>query len=175
MYSALTRATDWAGILDAFQKATSNVRRKLGEPSKEIKAGLPLTELLSSSPKAISAYARARQHLYTGRYDRSVREAQAAIKHDPEFAMAYRVLADAQALRGRRRSARAALDKAFALHGRLSERERLRVEGDLAVLDGRLEAAFAAYDSLFKRYRDDAGALRSLVLVQRMLGARGGG
>lgn len=91
------------------------------------------------------------------------------------FALAYRTLAEAYALEGLRSQARSVLEMAWELSGRLSERERYRLLADRLAWDGQFTDAALTYDELFKRYRDDAGALRSLALVQRSMGARGGG
>ncbi len=56
----------------------------------------------------------------------------------------------------------------------ISERERLRLLADRLAWDGNNEDAALTYDRLFQLYRDDVGALRSLAVMQRKIGARGG-
>jgi len=89
--------------------------------------------------------------------------------------MAHRLLAEAYALNGQRRSARAALESAWRFSERLTERERLRILADRHAWDGRLEEAVLTYDDLFYNHRDDVGALKSQALLQRTIGVRGGG
>ena len=160
---------------DALDESARSVRRRLGESTADIISTYGAMRLLSPSSEALSAYARAREQLYAGRYSQAIAAAQSAIRHDSAFAAAQRTLADAYALAGQRSRASRALDAAWRFRTRLSERERLRVSADRHAFAGELSEAFLAYDRLFTRYRDDVGALKSQAVLQEMIGARGGG
>lgn len=162
-------------VLEALSGLSRAVKRRLGEPAAAVQASAPSTRLLTSSLPALESYAEARAHLYAGRHARAVRAARQAIRRDSTFAMAYRTLAEAYALQGLRPRARASLETAWELSDRLSERERYRLLADRLAWDGKYTDAALTYDELFQRYRDDAGALRSLALMQRSMGARGSG
>jgi len=175
LYGVAAEVSGEASALETMVGLTRPVRRRLGEPDEQTEASLPATQILSASPSALDAYSRARMHLFAGRYSEAVASAQEATGHDSTFAMAYRVLAEAYALSGRRTLARSALDSAFRLSDRASERERMRILADRHAWDGHYSDAAVTYEQLFQRYRDDVGALKSLALLQRIIGVRGGG
>ncbi|MEE9132761.1 MAG: tetratricopeptide repeat protein [Gemmatimonadota bacterium] len=162
-----------AGLLDAVVEGAHGLKQRLGESAEDNPA--LVGPALSSSLPALHAYADARSLLRRGRYRASIAAAAAAARQDTAFAAAYRVAGDAYALAGQRRRAREALENAWRVRGRLSERERLRLAADRKALAGRYSDAIAAYDRLFSLYRDDVSALKSQAVLQRMIGARGRG
>ncbi len=161
--------------LEALANMSRAARGRLGEPADEIEASLSATQVLSTSPEALRHYAEARQHAFAQRFNEAAASAQEATRQDSTFALAYRLLAESYAMLGQRTRARAALESAWRQAGRLSERERFRLLGDRHVWDGRYEDAVITYDELFKRYRDDVGALKSMALMQATIGTRGSG
>lgn len=175
LYGVAAAVSGEANTLETLSGLTRAVRRRLGEPGDDIEATLPPTQVLSTSDDALTAYAEARIHYLAGRYTEAVTAARRAASIDSTFAMAHRLLAEAHAMNGQRRSARSALENAWRFAERLTERERLRLLGDRHAWDDRLSEAALTYDDLFYKYRDDAGALRSQALMQRMIGVRGGG
>jgi len=175
LYGVAAEVADDMTTLETLSGLSRAVRRRLGEAASDVEASAPSTRLLTSSMPALLAYAEARAHLYANRYRQAIAASREATLRDTAFAMAYRNLAEAYALQGLRPRARAALERAWELSGRLSERERYRLLADRLAWDGRYSDAVLTYDELFKRYRDDAAALRSLALVQRTIGVRGGG
>jgi tetratricopeptide (TPR) repeat protein len=162
-----------AELLDAVVEGAHGLKQRLGESAQDSPA--LVGPALSSSLPALHSYADARSLLRRGRYRASIAAAAAAARHDTAFAAAYRVAGDAYALAGQRWRAREALESAWRVRGRLSERERLRLAADRKALAGRYSDAIAAYDRLFSLYRDDVGALKSQAVLQRMIGARGRG
>ena len=175
LYGVAAEVTGDMSLLETLSGLSRAVRRRLGEPATDVVASPPSTQLLTSSLPALEAYAEARTHLFANRYSQAIAAAREAIARDSTFAMSYRTLAEAYALQGLRPRARAALETAWELSGRLDERERYRLLADRLAWDGHYSDAALTYDELFKRYRDDAGALRCLALVQRTIGVRGGG
>ncbi len=161
-------------------EATRALAARLGEPLDdvgEIVGGESIwtKNSLSRTPAALAAFADARAHLYGGRHSAAAARARAAIRRDSAFASAHRLLAEAEALRGRRIAARRSIEAAYRFRDRLTERERLRLVADREALNGRFSEAILAYENLFQHYRDDVTALKSIGLLQRMIGARGGG
>jgi DNA-binding SARP family transcriptional activator/tetratricopeptide (TPR) repeat protein len=151
------------------------VRDKMGEPEEQIQASKLPAQFLSRSPDAITAYHRARLELYAGRYGQAAIAAERAVSIDPDFALAYRLLAEAQALRGRITASRVALESAWRLYQNTTEREGMRILADWLAWEGRQTDAAVTYDKLFQQYRDDVGALKSQAVLQRAIGVRGGG
>ncbi|GEM_PF-2388247 len=175
LYGVAAAISGEASGLETLLGLTRPVRRRLGEPGTEVAASLPATHILSSSSVALEAYARARMHLFAGRYSEAIAAARDATREDSSFAMAYRTLAEAYALGGQRTRARSALDSAHQLIDHVSEREGLRILADRLAWNGHYADAALTYDQLFQLYRDDVAALRSQALLQRIIGVRGGG
>ncbi len=175
LYGVAAEVSDSLNSMATLTGLSRTVRRRLGEPREAIEASLAPAHCLTSVASALNAYAQARQHLYSGRYYSAAQAAREAVQRDSTFALAYRLLAEAYALRGRRSEGRSALEAAWLLSQRATERERLRITADRLAWDGRLTDAALAYDQLFQRYRDDVGALRSQAIMQRKVGARGRG
>lgn len=162
---------DW---IQAVGRAARRLSQRFGEAPDR---GTPneLAPALSASLPALGAYVRARSELFSGRYSAAARSSREAVRHDSTFAAAQQLLAQAHALMGNRREARSALEVAYRHRHRLNGRERLRVIADREALRGRDTDAIIAYEYLFQSYRDDVVALKSLALLQRQIGAPGGG
>jgi len=117
------QANDKSHVLDALGKATSEMRRRLGESLSTVrKYNTPLEQATTPSLEALQAY-----NFGSNTDDDAARSAffQRAIQLDPNFAMAYWALAyssvDTALVVGNAR-------KAFELRAGLSEREKLHVE-----------------------------------------------
>ncbi len=175
LYGIAAAVSDSIDALATLTGLSRTVRKRLGEPRGQVDNSVAPARSLTDSPAALNAYAEARRHLFAGRHYYAVQAAREAVERDSTFALAYRLMAEAYALRGQRSRARTALEAAWLLSERATERERLRINADRLAWDGRLTDATLAYDELFKRYRDDVGALKSQAVMQRMVGARGRG
>ncbi len=175
LYGVAAEVTPESDAIATLASLSRAVRKRMGEDEEDIEASKMPAQFLSESPQAIAAYQRARMQLFAGRYAQAASSAQQAANIDPGFALAYRVLAEAEALRGRRTTARNALEMAFQLADGTTNRERLRILADWMAWDGRQTDAAVTYDELFYAYRDDVGALKSQAVMQRAIGARGGG
>jgi hypothetical protein len=175
LYGVAAEVSRGLSYIETLAGLTRAVRRRLGESDEQIEAGVPPTQFLTNSPAALSAYAEARGHLFAGRYPLAVRTAREATRQDSTFALAHLTLAEAFAQGGIRTSGRSALEIAWRFSSRVAERDRMRIDADRLAWDGRLSEAVVMYDELFQRFRDDVGALKSQAILQRMIGARGGG
>ncbi len=151
------------------------VGRRMGEPANDIEASKAPSQFLSESPDAIAAYYDARMQFLAGRYRDAATRARRATSIDPTFALAHHLTAWAEAMRGRRNSARTALETAWQLADGTTERERMRILGDWLAWEGRESDAAVTYDELFSIFRDDVGALKSQAILQRQIGVRGAG
>ncbi len=174
-YTVSRLVSSETGRLAALTELTRAVRRRLGEPADDLEASLPIQAFLSDNPEAVNSYAESFEHFRAGRYREARLAATAATQRDSTFAVAHHLLARSLAVLGARRQAQAALQTAAAVRERATERERLRILGDWLAWTGRTSDAALTYDELFDRYRDDVGALRSQAVVQRLIGAPGGG
>ncbi len=163
-----------AGLLEAVGVAAQDLARRLGEADTG-EGSNSLGPFLTRSLPAAQAYVKARTHLFRSEFGQAAEAAQEATSHDPAFAAAHRLMAEAYALSGRRALARQALETAWEFRDRLSERERLRLAADRDALAGRHSEAILAYDYLFSQFRDDVAALKSQAILQELIGVRGGG
>lgn len=175
LYGIKAELSPETGGLAAMEELANVLRRRLGEASEEIESSPGAGEVLSLSAEALAAYSRAKMHLYAGRWAQAIRAARVATRHDSTFAGAYQAQAEAYAMVGQRARARSMLEAAYQARRRAPERERFRIQADRLAWDGRAEAALIAYEELFQRYRDDAGALKAEALIQWQIGVRGGG
>ena len=174
-YTASRLVSSEAGRLAALTELTRAVRLRLGEPADDVEASAPIRAFLSDDPEAVNSYAESFEHFRAGHYREARLAATAATQRDSTFAVAHHLLARSLAALGARRQSQAALQAAAAVRERATERERLRILGDWLARTDRLSDAALTYDELFDRYRDDVGALRSQAVVQRLIGAPGGG
>jgi len=175
LYGVAAEVTSQETALETLAKLTHAIRRRLGEPGEEVEASPTVAEVLSPRHAALNAYSEARADLYAGRLPQAVGAASEAVESDTTFVLAYLMLADAYAQGGVRASGRSALEQAWNLSGLATERDSMRIHADRLAWDGLFSEAVVTYDELFQRYRDDVMALKSQALLQRMIGARGGG
>lgn len=170
----LTIEVGEAGLLEAVGVAAQDLASRLGGVGTG-EGRDPQGPFLTRSIPAAQAYVKARTHLYQSEFRQAAEAAQEATSHDPAFAAAHRLMAEAYALTGRRALSRQALETAWEFRERLTERERLRLAADRVAMAGRHSEAILAYDNLFGQFRDDVAALKSQAILQELVGVRGGG
>jgi serine/threonine protein kinase len=125
--STQAQANDKSHVLDALGKATSEIRRKLGESVGSIKKlDTPLEQATTPSLEALQAYSMGLKLILDPDGDAASAAAlfQKAIRIDPNFAMAYRYLGVAYTYLGDKSLADDNLRKAYELRARVSEREK---------------------------------------------------
>jgi DNA-binding winged helix-turn-helix (wHTH) protein/Flp pilus assembly protein TadD len=126
--STEAQANDKSHVLDALGKATSEMRRKLGESLSTLqKYNTPLEQATTPSLEALQAYTLGGK---SGDFPTAIPFFQRAIQLDPDFAMAYDQLGGAYQSIGETTMGSENTRKAFELRGRVSEMEKLGIEGD---------------------------------------------
>jgi tetratricopeptide (TPR) repeat protein len=119
-------------VVHAVGIAGGKLRRKLGEPDASLRRfNKPLDEAMTSSVEALEAYAvGVRRSADLGSFE-AIPYLKSAVELDPNFALAYAKLGNESdnGNAGDGREARQYFRKAYELRDRLSERERLYVEG----------------------------------------------
>jgi tetratricopeptide (TPR) repeat protein/TolB-like protein len=160
------------GISLAIDKLSATLRERVGESLRSIRADAPLDEVTTASFEALQAYVQADRAVGTGDIDGAIALLERAIEHDSNFAMAWRKIGVLWGNQGREpERRRAALERAYSLRDRLSQRERYLAEAQyqLAVaLD--TTASVAAYQAVLDRYPEDRIALNNLGLIYRAQG-----
>src|SRR2546425_410078 len=128
--STEAQASDKNHVLDALGKVALEMRRRLGESLSTVqKYNTPLEQATTPSLEALQAFSLGVKAQFAGDDVAPVAFFQSAIQLDPNFAAAYdamgseiEVIGTALALENIR--------KAFELRTRVSEREKLIIEGD---------------------------------------------
>jgi DNA-binding winged helix-turn-helix (wHTH) protein/tetratricopeptide (TPR) repeat protein len=121
-------ANDKNHILDALGKASSDIRKKLGESLATIrKFDAPLVQATTPSLDALKSYSLALSKYGSGDQVGSIPLFQQAIDVDPDFAMAYVNLGRAYQVLGQFGRTQDEIRKAFSLRDRVSERERFDI------------------------------------------------
>jgi DNA-binding winged helix-turn-helix (wHTH) protein/tetratricopeptide (TPR) repeat protein len=167
------RASGEAAILGALGRLAAGVRRGLGESLLSIQRhSRPLPQVTTASLEALQAYSEARLLWRKGKYFDAVAAFEAALKLDPDFAMAHADLGNAcmsfmvrQPEKGREH-----YERALALTGRTTERERMIIEAQYHQALGQVEPAERLYRAYLVVYPDDTVMRSSLATLLR--GAR---
>jgi tetratricopeptide (TPR) repeat protein len=130
--STEAQANDKSHVLDALSKAASEMRTKLGESLSTVqKYNTPLEQATTPSLEALQAFSLGYKAGFAGDDVAAVVAFfQSAIQLDPNFAAAYDQLGTVYESIGETVKGAEYQRKAFELRGRVSERERLIIEGD---------------------------------------------
>jgi DNA-binding winged helix-turn-helix (wHTH) protein/Tfp pilus assembly protein PilF len=129
--STEAQANDKNHVLDALGKATSEMRRKLGESlSSTKKYNTPLEQATTSSLEALQAYSLGFKAEGVGDLSTALAFYERATKIDPKFAMAYMGMAGGFGLIGESALAIENSRKAFSLRDKVSALEKLIIEGE---------------------------------------------
>jgi class 3 adenylate cyclase/tetratricopeptide (TPR) repeat protein len=167
------QASDKDHVLEAAGKAATAMRSRLGESLSSIKKlDTPFSLATTPSLEAFQAYS-----LGLAEHERGLDVPQAeghfrqAIAIDPNFAMAWARLGVVYHNSAQQLKATEAFNKAFALSGNVSERERLYIEGAYYQLSvGDLQKARATLELAVQTYPLDPANIANLAGTQGTLG-----
>ena len=157
-------------------KGEASIITMIDELSKEIKADLNLTpeqiaadldrgmsEITTNSLEAYKYYIEGRNFHLNGEYQKSISIMQRAISIDPEFAMAYLSLGKSYRALGDEAESMKYQQKALDLSDRLSDREKLMIQGDYySFFEKNKDKAVEAFEKLVELYPNDWSAYESL-------------
>jgi hypothetical protein len=170
--STEAQANDKSHVLDALSKAASNMRTRLGESLSTVqKYNIPLQQATTPSLEALQAYSLGWKALNEdGDSAVALSFWQRAVQLDPNFAAAYdatgtesEVIGTALAVENIR--------KAFELRTRVSEREKLIIEGDYYnVVTGDLMKARQSYTLGEQIYPREVSFRNGLGVLDNALG-----
>jgi tetratricopeptide (TPR) repeat protein len=114
-------------VLTALSKMGSRIRSKLGESLPSVEKSSALAKATTPSIEALQAYSMALHERAIGNDPSALLDR--AIELDPAFASAHLAQAAVCQSRGQEAAAEEEISKAYALRERVSERERLSIEG----------------------------------------------
>jgi eukaryotic-like serine/threonine-protein kinase len=166
------RASSKAEVLKALDKAAFELRDKLGESLASIqKFDAPLEEATTSSLEALKAYSLGlKTHKQKGD-TAALPFLLHATELDPNFAMAYRALSGSYVGLSESERAVKCATRAYELRGRVTERERLSIEGNYyLVATGELVKAEQVYGLYVQTYPRDTAARANLAFTAFSLG-----
>ncbi|OGD18858.1 MAG: hypothetical protein A2W03_04235 [Candidatus Aminicenantes bacterium RBG_16_63_16] len=113
-------------------------------------------KITTRSTEAYKLYSEGRQYHLKAEYVKSISTMQKALDIDPDFAMAWRSVSVSYSNMHLRPARLEAIQKAFALRDRVSERERYIIEADYyRTSEKTYDQAMAAYSKLLGLYPDD--------------------
>jgi eukaryotic-like serine/threonine-protein kinase len=154
-----TAAND-AGLIGAVDRLSRNLRKRIGESLKSIRAAPPLEQVSTESLNALRKYSEAARAQAAGDYERAISGFRDATAIDTGFAMAYRklsIMLDSDSEKA------AAATQAFLHRDRLPEIERYLVTGRYyETADYDWEKAVSAYRSALERDPANAYGLDNL-------------
>ncbi len=169
---AQEQAQNKEGVLKALDRAATNVRHRLGESLHSVENfAMPVEEATTSSLEALKAYSLARK-MFTLKGDTAALPfCKQAVELDPNFAMAYQLMASVYTNLNEVGLARETERKAYELRGKVSEREKLLIEGKYYFsVTGELEKAAQTYELGTQLYPKDTAPSRVLVVIYSRLG-----
>lgn len=155
------RARSQDQILDALGRMAAQVRRGLGESLASIRRNdEPLPQVTTRSLEGLRNYAEGALAWDRGQYDHGLELYNAAVQHDPDFAMAHAALGDAllSHVYNRFEEGKMHFELARQLGGRVTERERLAIEARYHAALRHVEKAAEAYQAYLASYPDDFDA-----------------
>jgi tetratricopeptide (TPR) repeat protein len=119
-------------------------------------------KIITSSPEALRFYVEGKTYFTERKFEEGVEALKKAVAIDPEFAMAYSLLAGNYGYLGYVEEEKKYLKKAQALLDRVSLRERYFIEAEIHVLENSPQKAIENYQELLKIYPDDTDGIAEL-------------
>jgi eukaryotic-like serine/threonine-protein kinase len=143
-----------------FEKAddlTRRVRKDLGESRIGIeKSSKPLARVTTRSLEALQLYSQAKDAMDQGALDRVSAPLEAALRVDPDFAMAHLLLASYHAsIVSKNEKTVAEVTRAYRLREGVTDRERLWIEVNYFLIQERYEDAVRSLEVLVSLYPDE--------------------
>jgi tetratricopeptide (TPR) repeat protein/tRNA A-37 threonylcarbamoyl transferase component Bud32 len=146
-------------LFDQVDSLALAVREKLGEAIAASSGGTqPLARVTTNSLEALQLYSRATDEFARGRLETSRDLLQAALKADPDFAMAHVRLGAVFSTLGQFDRTREHYERAYALRNAVTEREAYAIESKYHEVRDDYEKARDSWRVLTQLYPDDLNA-----------------
>ncbi len=159
-------------MLKSLGQAASRLREKLGESLGSIqKFDVPIEQVTTSSLEALNYYSMGREQHSIGKYAEAIPFYRRAVEVDQRFAIAYARLAVVYTNEGQSELSRQASQRAYELHDRVSEREKLYVEWSYyGNVTGEWDKTTETLDLWKKTYPRDWVPVNALALRYTLVG-----
>ena len=165
-------ASEWAEgteekIFSMVDELTMKIKEDFNLSEEEIAGDIDMEvgKITTNFPQAYRYFSEAEKCYYSGDYREAIRIGEKAIEIDPEFAMAYYGLAWCYWTMRYNAEARKYFLMAMKLIDRVSERERLRIQGDYYIQSEMHDKAIEVYKRLLELYPEDWIGNNSLGLI----------
>jgi eukaryotic-like serine/threonine-protein kinase len=144
-------------VLKSLDRAATELRGKLGESLASVKQfATPLEQATTPSLDALKEYSAAYEAHSRGNEAEAIVHAKKAVEIDPNFASAYALLGVSTINTGQETLGKQAIEKAYTLRDRATERERLYIDAHRAgTSQGNEEKALEIYEQWHKLYPRD--------------------
>jgi eukaryotic-like serine/threonine-protein kinase len=157
-------APDKDQVLFAVTKLGSAIRKALGDSTSESAQRLSMETLSAGNLEAVHEYAAGLDTLSGGKFADAQAHLSRAVELDPNFGMAYTIMASAARNQGRFQDAETYIRDAIQRTGRMTERERYRTRAYLYFLTGDYQKCVDEYGALLDRYSSDTGAYTNIAV-----------
>jgi tetratricopeptide (TPR) repeat protein/predicted Ser/Thr protein kinase len=149
-------------VLFAVTKLGTAVRKALGDTTSESSQRLSMETLTAASLEAVHEYAEGLDALSAGKFEETQQHLSRAVDLDPNFGMAYTVMASAARNMDRQQDAEKYIKEALKHIDRMTERERYRTRAYLYLLTGDQQKCVDEYGALLERYPSDTAAYTNI-------------
>jgi len=159
MGSEMVEGRGEESLFSMVDELTRKIKESFKLSEEEIASDIDkeVEKITTSSSEAYKYYREGMEYFTKGDNLKSIPLMEIAVAFDPEFAMAYRTMANAYTNIGYRTEARKRYQKAFELSDRVSDRERYYIEGVYYQQSERTyDKAIETYNELLKIYPDDS-------------------
>lgn len=158
-------------FFDRMDRLARAVRKDLGESLTGIeKNSRPLAKVTTRSLDALQLYSEAIDYSAQGKLEAVPALLNAALKFDPDFAMAHRLMARAYLTEGNIPKEIEELRRAYELRAGVTDREQRMIEADYYTATDQYEKQVESLVTLASLYPDDSEAHRDLGLAYYSVG-----
>ncbi|HEX5077173.1 MAG TPA: BTAD domain-containing putative transcriptional regulator [Gemmatimonadaceae bacterium] len=158
-------AADSTGLLEAVDRVSRQLRYRIGESLRSLRALAPLYDETTNSLAALRIYTEGTRLRRMGRRAEAIRLFEQAIALDTAFASAYVALSGSYDALGEPGRALAMMQQAIRYQERLPFVERTFAVGGDAYRRGDYETAIGVYTRYLERYPDDIRGINNLALI----------
>lgn len=151
-------------VLFAVTKLGTSVRKAMGDSTSESAQRLSMETLSATSLEAVHEYAEGLDTLSAGKFADAQGHLLRAVDLDPNFGMAYTIMASAARNQGRFQNAEQYMKEALKRIDRMTERERYRTRAYTYLLTGDHKKCVEEYSALLERYPADTGAYTNIAV-----------
>jgi serine/threonine protein kinase/tetratricopeptide (TPR) repeat protein len=153
-------------VLKALDGGASSLRAKLGESLGSVQEfAKPLEQATTSSLEALQAFSLGHAEHMRLHDLQAIPHLKRAVELDPNFAMAYATLGVVYGNSGAKTLGRDAMQKAFDLRERASEREKLYISAHYYEAAGQIDKAIDIYEQWKQAYPRDSVPRDNLALA----------